>query len=80
SFFAANPARCRWLSLWAAIFACDLLLVLTPGTLWLWGWLESAGQPATLTDALVKGFFPFVAGDFLKSGLSAAIVGWLGRR
>jgi biotin transport system substrate-specific component len=78
--FAANPARCRWLSMWGAILACDILLVLTPGTLWLWGWLSAAGQPATLLDAAAKGFFPFLAVDVLKTGLAAAVAGWLGRR
>jgi biotin transport system substrate-specific component len=80
SFFAADPARCRWLSMWAAIFACQVFLVLTPGTLWLWVWLEAAGQPATLLDAAAKGFFPFIAVDVLKAGLTAALAGWLGRR
>jgi biotin transport system substrate-specific component len=80
SLFADNPARCRWLPLWGAIFACDVALILTPGTLWLWGWLEAAGQPATLMDAAAMGFFPFVGADIVKSGLSAAIIGWLGRR
>jgi biotin transport system substrate-specific component len=80
SFFAADPARCRWLSLWGAIFVCDVLLVLTPGTLWLWGWLEASGQPATLPDAAARGFFPFLAADVVKSALAAAVAGWLGRR
>jgi biotin transport system substrate-specific component len=80
SFFTADPARCRWLPLWGAVFACDVVLILLPGTLWIWGWLEAAGQPATLLDAAAKGFFPFIAVDVVKSGLSAAVAGWLGRR
>ncbi|MDR2821319.1 MAG: biotin transporter BioY [Desulfovibrio sp.] len=80
SAFAADPARCRWLSMWGALFVCDVVFVLTPGTLWLWVWLDAAGQPATLMDAAAKGFFPFIAIDFVKSCLAALIVGWLGRR
>ncbi|MDR2744168.1 MAG: biotin transporter BioY [Desulfovibrio sp.] len=80
SLFAANPARCGWLSMWGAILVCDAVFVLTPGTLWLWGWLEAAGQPATLMDAAARGFFPFISADIVKAGLAAAIVGWLGRR
>ncbi|MDR3358941.1 MAG: biotin transporter BioY [Desulfovibrio sp.] len=80
NLFAANPARCRWFPMWGAIFVCDAVFVLTPGTLWLWGWLESAGQPVTLMDAAAKGFFPFIFADIVKSGLTAAIVGWLGRQ
>ena len=80
SLFAADPARCRWLPMWGAILVCDAVFVLTPGTLWLWGWLEAAGQPATLMDAAGKGFFPFISADIVKAGLAAAIAGWLGRR
>jgi biotin transport system substrate-specific component len=80
SLFAANPSRCRWLSMWGAILVCDVVFVLTPGTLWIWGWYEAAGQPVTLMDAAAKGFFPFIAVDIAKAGLAAAVVGWLGRR
>jgi len=78
--FAQNPARCRWLPMWAALFTADALLVLLPGALWLWLWFAAAGHPITLPDTLIKGFFPFLIGDLLKSSLTAVIAGWLGRR
>jgi len=78
--FAQNPARCRWLPMWAALFGIDALLVLLPGTLWLWAWFAMTGHTVTFADALGKGFFPFMAGDLMKSGLTSVIVGWLGRR
>ena len=78
--FAQNPARCRWLPMWAALFSIDALLVLVPGALWLRMWFAMTGHPIAFTDALNKGLFPFMAGDLLKSGLTASIAGWLGRR
>ena len=78
--FAQNPARCRWLPMWAALFTADMLLILLPGALWLWVWFGAAGHPIAFADALGKGFFPFVAADLLKSALAAVAVGWLGRK
>ena len=78
--FAQNPARCRWLPMWAALFTADALLILLPGTLWLWVWFSAAGHPVTFGEALSKGFFPFILADLLKSGLASTVVGWLGRR
>ncbi|MDR1947567.1 MAG: biotin transporter BioY [Desulfovibrio sp.] len=75
STFSSDLARCRRLTVWGAIFACDIVLILTPGTLWLWSLLEAGGHPAALTDAAAKGFFPFVAVDTVKSGLAAAVIG-----
>jgi len=80
SRFAQNPTRCRWLPMWAALFTADVLLVLVPGALWLWLWFAASGHPVGFEDALVKGFFPFLAGDLLKSGLTSVAAGWLGRR
>ncbi|MDR1685232.1 MAG: biotin transporter BioY [Desulfovibrio sp.] len=80
NFFTADPARRGLFSLWAAVLVCDVVFVLTPGTLWMRYLLESAGQPLSLMEAAGKGFFPFIAADIVKAGLAAGFISLLGRR
>jgi biotin transport system substrate-specific component len=80
SLFARKPARCRWLSVWLALFISDALLLLLPGSFWLFVFLNSAGRSATLAEAFAKGFLPFVAVDLVKSGAASLLLAWLGRR
>ena len=79
SAFAGKPSRCRWLPTWLALYISDAALILAPGTLWLYVWLQANGAAATWGDAFAKGFLPFVIVDFFKSGAAALVVAWLGR-
>ena len=80
SFFTRNPLRCRWLSTWLALFLFDALLILAPGSIWLYFWLNAAGLPVDWAGAFAKGFLPFVLADFFKSGAASLAAAWLGRR
>ena len=79
-WYAAQPSRCRWLPTWGAFFLADMLLILLPGTLWLWGWLAWQGRPAPLAEAFALGFLPFLAADLFKSAMTSVVLAWLGRR
>jgi biotin transport system substrate-specific component len=80
SLFAKNPARCRWLPVWLALFLSDAIFILLPGSLWLHAWLAASGLPTTLAGAFAKGFMPFILVDLGKSGMASLLVAWLGRR
>ncbi|MDR2125175.1 MAG: biotin transporter BioY [Desulfovibrio sp.] len=80
NFFIADPARRGLFTLWGTVLACDIVFVLTPGTLLMWSLFEHSGQPLTLMEAAGKGFFPFIVADIAKSGLAAGFICLLGRR
>ncbi|MDR3077601.1 MAG: biotin transporter BioY [Planctomycetota bacterium] len=80
SRFGRDPSRCRWLPTWLAWFLSDVFLILLPGSIWLYFWLNAAGSPTDWAGAFAKGFLPFVVADFFKSGAASLAVAWLGRR
>jgi biotin transport system substrate-specific component len=54
-----------FIGLIALISFANFVLIFVPGTLWLYVWLNLL-YPATIWDAVMMGYLPFIPGDVVK--------------
>ncbi len=64
----------RFISMLGLMLFASLVLIYTPGLVWLWVWLNSINNtPNTISAVIAMGAAPFIVGDIIKAIAAATI-------